>query len=121
MTRRVLARLRKKHYAKRRDLRREATGVLHNDEVQIPAGFSSVGAPLSRQELKASLSKVFSQISQNDREVLELIHLEGLSLQEAADKLQLTNEAIKKRYSRAIKRLRCESNASLLRAFAQQK
>lgn len=45
------------------------------------------------------------RLSENDREVLRLIHWEGLSRKEAAEVLEMSVNAVNVRYHRALKRL----------------
>lgn len=66
----------------------------------------SVNTAYQRREIAESLRSLLKELSEMDREVLELRHLEGYSISEIAAMLELNSEAIKKRYYRALKRFR---------------
>ena len=51
-------------------------------------------------------SEALAELAQNDRDVIQLLKIEGLSLKEVAKKLQLTESAVKVRAHRAYQRLR---------------
>ena len=59
-----------------------------------------------RQELRQRIQQALSQLSEHDREVLVIRHLEGLSTSETAAVLNLSEGAVKSRLLRALVRLR---------------
>jgi RNA polymerase sigma-70 factor (ECF subfamily) len=61
---------------------------------------------LSAQESGAVASEALSELPPNDRDVIQLLKIEGLSLKEVAKKLQITETAVKVRAHRAYQRLR---------------
>ena len=59
-----------------------------------------------RHELQRRLSTAIDQLSDDDREIVLMRHHEGLSNQEVAKALDLTEAAASMRYLRALRRLR---------------
>lgn len=59
-----------------------------------------------RQELLAAMTTALQQLSETDREVLVLRHLEELNNHEVAEILEIDKYAASKRYLRALARLR---------------
>ena len=59
-----------------------------------------------RVELQRRLNTAIDQLSDDDREIILMRHHEGLSNQEVAHALQLTEAAASMRYLRALRRLR---------------
>jgi RNA polymerase sigma-70 factor (ECF subfamily) len=57
-----------------------------------------------REELRATVQQVLSQLSACDREVLVLRYLEQLSTAETAAVLGLTKDGVKSRQRRALER-----------------
>lgn len=66
----------------------------------------SVRTEMERHELSDRIRKLLGQLNEVDREVLEMRHMEGYSIREIAVMLELGQEAIKKRYYRALERFR---------------
>jgi RNA polymerase sigma-70 factor (ECF subfamily) len=71
----------------------------------IASGTSPSGQ-LQRREFRDWLRDRLARLSERDREVLVLRHLEELSVNEIAAVLNISVEAVKKRHVRALKRLR---------------
>lgn len=91
-----------------RDVRREK---YMEDESKInvdvlSASLSSVGHGIANAELHSKVRAVISSMSPNEQEILTLIHYEARTIREAALELDIQLETAKKRYSRAISRLR---------------
>jgi RNA polymerase sigma-70 factor (ECF subfamily) len=59
-----------------------------------------------RHELERRLSAAIDQLADDDREIVLMRHHEGLSNQEVAEALKLTEAAASMRYLRALRRLR---------------
>jgi RNA polymerase sigma-70 factor (ECF subfamily) len=59
----------------------------------------------ARREIARRVRKVLAQLSETDREIIMLRKFEGLSNGEAACLLEISREAAKKRYTRALLRL----------------
>jgi RNA polymerase sigma-70 factor (ECF subfamily) len=64
------------------------------------------GTEAIRQELQRRLDGAVNQLSDDDREIILMRHHEGLSNQEVAAALDLTEAAASMRYLRALRRLR---------------
>ena len=67
---------------------------------------SSPSHRVQRLEMQRRVREVLEELSENDREILVLRHLEQLSVQEIATVLNLTPSAVKVRNLRAMQRLR---------------
>ena len=59
-----------------------------------------------RHELERRLTAAIDQLAEDDREIILMRHHEGLSNQDVAEALQLTEAAASMRYLRALRRLR---------------
>jgi RNA polymerase sigma-70 factor (ECF subfamily) len=99
--------------AARRSVRREEAdlhGLPENSAAELTARLLASGTGPSeaarRQELKERVRAALAALSDQDREVLVLRHLEQLSACEAAAVLGLTEAALKSRALRAMQRLR---------------
>ena len=60
----------------------------------------------SQKEVRERLHSALEQLSESDREILTLRHFEHLNGVETAQVLGITHDAVKKRYIRALSRLR---------------
>ena len=60
---------------------------------------------LRKIELQEQVRGLIEQLSENDREVLSLRHVEGLSNNEVADILEIDPNTARQRYGRALRRL----------------
>ena len=60
---------------------------------------------LRKIELQEQVRGFIEQLSENDREVLSLRHVEGLSNNEVADILEIDPNTARQRYGRALRRL----------------
>ena len=77
---------------------RDAEESLDDDDVAVDGEEESVVARLS-------LDRMFVQISDKQAEVIELVKIEGLSIQEAAKRSGQTEAAVKVNIHRGLKRL----------------
>ena len=66
----------------------------------------SVGSSLQKAELAARVKELLSRISVTDREIIEMRHADAYSFDEIGGQLEITIEAAKKRYYRALDRFR---------------
>ena len=62
----------------------------------------SVGTKLGRQEV---MTKLMAELSDTDREILDMRHGENLKFREIAKTLEMKMDTIKKRYYRALQKL----------------
>lgn len=109
LVRQVIARQNRDHFGTQcRDLRREQydlSSVGINVE-QLCTSLSSIGARLTQIELRDKLMRIVNSMSPIEREILVLVHFEELTMRDAAIELGINLEAAKKRYRRALNRLR---------------
>lgn len=113
--RKVLWSLSQKHVQSQcRDVRREIPDV---DVDRLADSVSSIGRGFHQAELRGKLKEIFASMAPLDREVLALVHLEGKKVRDAASELDITLEACKKRYLRALRRLAGSWKASALEVF----
>jgi RNA polymerase sigma factor (sigma-70 family) len=61
---------------------------------------------LEKKDLHARIFAKLADLNQIDREVLEMRHVDGYSLSEISQILNMQLETIKKRYYRALKRFK---------------
>lgn len=73
---------------------------------QLVASITSPSEAMIRQEALQQMGDALDELSEQDREILVLRHLEELSNNEAAAVLGLDKSAATKRYIRALKRLK---------------
>jgi RNA polymerase sigma-70 factor (ECF subfamily) len=96
----------------KRSVRREAFGLPLPDESALElahrlcARTSSPSQRLARSEARAQVRAALERLSEGDRELLVLRHLEQLSIREIASVLDITEGAVKVRHVRALERLR---------------
>ncbi len=72
----------------------------------IDAEMSTPSVVLSRKEHLAQLAEAFEQLAEQDREVILAIDYRGQSYAELVEELGVSAEALRKRHSRAVVRLR---------------
>ena len=73
---------------------------------KVVDSMESVGSMLDRTLLLQKVRETLLQMPTMDREIIEMRHIDGLSLQDAAACLEIPLETTKKRYFRALKRFR---------------
>ena len=98
-------------HAKRRSVHKEMS--MHLSEAssvclaeQMAATGSGPSGHLIRRELRGRIRAVLGELAELDREILILKHLEELTNSECAAVLGITVPAVKKRYLRALTRVR---------------
>jgi RNA polymerase sigma-70 factor (ECF subfamily) len=84
---------------------------LHLLANQLAARGSSPSARLRQKDLAEGLKAALGRLSESDREVLVLRHLEQLSVRDIAAVLGLSESAVKMRQVRALERLRATLGA----------
>ena len=98
-------------YAQRRSVRREAGRLdLSGDSKmllvdRLAANSASPSEGMARQESLASVAAALGELSPQDHEIIALKHLENMTFVEVAAVLELTEEAVRSRYRRAIERI----------------
>jgi len=91
--------------ATKRGVRREVTRAARCPTNRIAAASPSPSQVLVGAELKEAVRAAFEKLPDDARRVIELLQHERLSLDEAADRLGRSKEAVKKLYGRALSRL----------------
>jgi RNA polymerase sigma-70 factor (ECF subfamily) len=104
----------RRHYRKKRTPAIESPAF--DDESQflcnvLADSFESIGSQVARAELLHKVRDLLLEIHPNDREIIELKHVDGLSFQESAELLGAATDTIKKRYYRALERFREIANS----------
>ena len=97
----------RKHSGPNRDLRREMP-IPDESSMALFGGLIEDGTRpsqhLEREELRAQVRQVVNMLDTNDREILWMRHLDGLSFQEIADVAGITANAANVRHFRAVER-----------------
>ena len=107
---------RKHRRAQRRSVDRERSlanpALAHHSSLdlasQLQAQGLTPGAAVLRQELEARFRAALEELKENDRELVVMRHFDGLTNQEAAKELGLSEPAAGMRYLRAMRRLGAE-------------
>ncbi len=87
---------------------------------QFADSIQSAGSVAEKHELILRLRDLLQSMPVHDREILEMRHVDGISLQEAAQQLSIPYETAKKRYQRALQRFRDVTNQQISAARQQQ-
>lgn len=108
----AIAETHRKHFRDKRTPAREHFAGEEEDLLVTVLADSvrSVGSILESKELALRVRTKISLLSENDREMLEMRHVEGMTLKDAASSLEISLETAKKRYTRALKRFREVAN-----------
>ena len=103
-----LVELRRKHVvAAKRSVRREIPLSEASSLIALAQSLTERPSEVARRhELQDLTNQTIAQISETDREILLLRHVEELTNAETAELLDITGDAASKRYGRAILRLR---------------
>jgi len=72
---------------------------------ELSASMPGPASEIIQQEMKDRLLRMIGEMSDGDREILALRHLESLSIRDTADELQISLDAASKRYQRAVLKL----------------
>lgn len=109
LARQVVTRVQREHLdAQKRDIRRETYGA---DDAPIELGNLSdaISPPVNkvaRKELQQKIMDLVQRMSENDREIIMMVHVENRTIREAAMELDIPLETAKKRYRRALIKLK---------------
>lgn len=109
VVRQVISRLKRDHLETQcRDVRREAyvSTLAEVDIAELSQSLSSPLSKLQKAEFQERLAATLKKMSPIEREILVLVHFEDRTVREAAAELDIGLEAAKKRYRRALTRLR---------------
>jgi RNA polymerase sigma-70 factor (ECF subfamily) len=102
---------RRRHYALKRDVRREHQ-FGNPSSLSIAGAFfgDKISEIANQQEMLEKIQTTIEKLSDNDREILLLRHSEGLSNEEAAEVLDTDPNTASQRYGRAVRRLSKDLN-----------
>jgi RNA polymerase sigma-70 factor (ECF subfamily) len=89
---------------KRAAWREEALPVVGED-VALPSRQRTPGSEAAAAEERARLRRCMDLLAPADREILDLVHREGLKFTEAAERLGTTPDAARMRHARALSRV----------------
>jgi RNA polymerase sigma-70 factor (ECF subfamily) len=106
----LVAEVHRHHFRAKRTPDRElkSEGDYSNDFLTeyLATSILSLSSVLDRQDLILRIRSTLEQLPPADREIIEMRHVDELTLHESADILGITLEAAKKRYQRALSRIR---------------
>lgn len=105
----LVAETHRRHFRAKRSPERETPNVDDDNGLvinHIADSIQSVHSAIAREELVERVRQLFSEMCDQDRDVLEMRHTEGLAIVEIAAVLGISLEAAKKRYYRALARFR---------------
>lgn len=97
-----------KHLRRERRAAGRETPLPDRSSLLIASKFADLATPsqeLSRREREQGVASMVARLSPADREILLLRHIEGMSLVEIASLNEISPEAARKRYGRALVRL----------------
>jgi RNA polymerase sigma-70 factor (ECF subfamily) len=104
-----MSKLHRRHIvAQRRSVVREANVRLSDESVALLTerlAVSPSGGVVSRDELCARVQAAMNELSENDRELLVMRYIEGLTLAEIASVLEISVATAKTRHLRALARM----------------
>lgn len=98
----VFVELARFHLCKKRTPQIEAGSCT---QLRVSACASSIGQNLERAEELAAINEFLGKLTQSERELIELRHLGGLSYRELASEFKISENAIKQKYYRILKKL----------------
>ena len=114
MTAQRLAKFHRDHLGRqKRSVIREVQQIVATPEASsifmaehLAGQFSTASEQAVRKETRLQTQKAIEELSETDREILALRHIESLTNQEIAIELEIAESAATNRYVRAIRRLR---------------
>ena len=109
VVKRVIAEVHRKEFRAKRNPKREIDWDGLSDSLivnQIADSMKDVTDQAAQEELLANTWEAVKELPLIDKEIIEMRHLEEMSLVEAAEALEIGYETAKKRYYRALKKVR---------------
>lgn len=106
LNKRSLAEVHRVERAKRRMPSEQVRGISPSLFDAISESMESPSEFLAKAELYQQLTDLFSDLSETDREIIVIHHIEQQSIQETAAELGITQDTAAKRYIRAIRKLK---------------
>lgn len=105
----LIAEIHRHHFRSMRSPEREQHWEDNSSDLlinRIADSIHSFGAAIDQNQLLERVRTLMDQLSLNDREIIEMRHVDEMSMQQAAESLGITFEAAKKRHHRALSRFR---------------
>lgn len=100
----IVAETHERHFRAKRTPMREASSYVEEDLLLnfMIESSPSLHTQLERQEKLRKIRELISSLPPLDREILEMRHTEGMSIQEISKTLEIQLDTAKKRYYRAL-------------------
>jgi RNA polymerase sigma-70 factor, ECF subfamily len=105
----IVAETHRRHFRDKRSPERENNWYQDENDLlsqKLVDSMHSVGSWMARRELAMKVRDAIKNLADQDREIIEMRHIEELSIKESAFALELNIETTKKRYYRALTRFR---------------
>lgn len=105
----IVAETHRRHFRDKRSPERENNWYQDGNDLlsqKLVDSMHSVGSWMARREMAMKVRDAIKNLSDQDREIIEMRHLEELSIKDCAEALELNVETTKKRYYRALTRFR---------------
>ncbi|MEZ6093289.1 MAG: sigma-70 family RNA polymerase sigma factor [Pirellulaceae bacterium] len=105
----IVAETHRKQFRSVRTPRKELNWDLQDDNQLIrfiAESAESIRSKIAKAELAQRVKGHLSDLSVIDREIIEMRHIDGMTIQETAEAIGISSEAAKKRYQRAIQRFK---------------
>ncbi|XZE18317.1 sigma-70 family RNA polymerase sigma factor [Pirellulaceae bacterium SH449] len=106
LSKQILSEAHRKQFRQVRSPYQEQTDINESFIGKIMDTGVSVRTEAERRDFSERIRALLNQLSDIDREVLEMRHLEDYSIREISELLDLNQDTIKKRYYRALSRFR---------------
>lgn len=106
LSKQILSEAHRKQFRQVRSPYQEQTDINESFIGKIMDTGVSVRTEAERRDFAERIRALLNQLSDLDREVLEMRHLEDYSIREISELLDLNQDTIKKRYYRALSRFR---------------
>lgn len=105
----MVAETHRRHFRAKRTPNNEANPIFGDGDLLVEHMADAVlsgSTSLERREVVAQVRNLLTELPAHDREVLEMRHIDGMAMADIAASLDITTEAAKKRYYRALARFR---------------
>lgn len=106
LSKQILSEAHRKQFRQLRSPYQEQSNINESFIWRIVDSTDSIRTEAEKRDTAERIRSLLSQLSEIDREVLEMRHLEGYTIRDIAELLDLTQDTIKKRYYRALSRFR---------------
>ncbi len=106
LSKQILSEAHRKQFRQLRSPYQEQAHINESFIWRIVDSGESIRTEAEKRDTAERIRALLSQLSEIDREVLEMRHLEGYSIRDIAQLLDLSQDTIKKRYYRALTRFR---------------